>query len=100
MEARLTNCNDKELLEKVLDAYPGIPTFAQVPKMIANRHEATKKDSKVLEPSEAFAIRNGGERDSETEMIRLRFKQSRCRGALYCQKEGHGEKPELCSPAI
>ncbi len=66
MEALLTNCNDKELLEKVLDAHPGIPTLAQV-LTIANRHEATKKDLKIVkfEPSSAFAIRNDGESVSE-----------------------------------
>ncbi len=46
------------MLENFLDAYPGIPTLAQAQTM-ANRHEATKKDPKIVKfgPSGAFAIR-------------------------------------------
>ncbi len=40
----------KELLEKVLEAYPGIPTLAQV-QTIANRHEATKRTRKLSNSS-------------------------------------------------
>ncbi|MCP4971848.1 MAG: hypothetical protein GY932_14785, partial [Arcobacter sp.] len=56
------------LLEKVLDAFPGIPTLEQV-LAIANRHEATKKDSRMvkMESSGAFAIRQADSSDSGEE---------------------------------
>ncbi len=56
------------MLEKILYAYPGIPTLNNVVE-IAKRHEDAKKNSQVAktEIKGAFAILGEGQNDSESE---------------------------------
>ncbi len=42
MEPILTSCNDQDLFEKILAAYPGPPTLNNV--LLAKRHEAAKEE--------------------------------------------------------
>ncbi|MCP3665951.1 MAG: hypothetical protein GY696_26215 [Gammaproteobacteria bacterium] len=44
MEALVIGCRDKQLLKKILDAHPDIPTLAQV-LGIVNRHESTVRET-------------------------------------------------------
>ncbi len=67
MEAILTNCNDQDLLEMILAAYPDPPILNNVLEM-AKRHEAAKKNSHLAKSDSKWtsSILIDGETDSET----------------------------------
>ncbi len=77
-----------------LDTYPGINTLFQV-LTIATRKEANTKVSEIFkfEPSGAFATRNGGESDSETDCDRVNER----RKGFFCKRSKLLAKAEFAT---